>query len=28
MTRHDKVRYMFDVIAKTAFTQHHHFEKN
>jgi len=27
MTPNDKVRYIFNVIAKTAFTQHHDFEK-
>jgi len=27
MTPNDKVRNIFNVIAKTAFTQHHGFEK-
>jgi len=27
MTPNDKVRYIFNIIAKTAFTQHHDFEK-
>jgi len=27
MTPNDKVRYIFNVIAETAFTQHNDFEK-